>query len=110
MNIQDFKKEINKEIQKVDDELYGEMVINWQLEGEKAAYKKVKELMSQMVEETFGEIMQQMTPIEIANRARLVCECYDSPFVYEGHNYYDINIVEDAFTMGAKWILAQLKV
>ena len=110
MNIQDLKKQILAEIGKVDNEIEGQMVINWQLEGQKAAYKKVKELIADMIEQSYGEVLNQMTDTEIQRRAKMVAECYTPSYTSQGGiDSYDFNIVTDAFVSGAKWILNQLK-
>ena len=95
------------ESDKVDMELQGQMFVQWQLEGKKAAFQEVKKLLAELVEQSYGEILQQTTDTELNRRARMVAECYGSHDV-NGNDYYDIHQMESAFFDGAKWILNQL--
>ena len=107
MNIIEFKEQIFSAINKVDEELQGQMFIQWQLEGKKAAFQEVKKLLAELIEQSYGEILRQTTDTEIKRRAQMVAECYGSHNV-NGNDYYDIHQMESAFFDGAKWILNQL--
>ena len=109
MNIKEFKEQILSASNKVDEELQGQMFIQWQLEGKKAAFQDVKKMLEELIEQSYGEILRQTTDTEIKRRARMVAECYDPSYTSAGGiDSYDIETVIDAFTSGAKWILSQL--
>ena len=109
MDIKEFKEQIISASNKVDEELQGQMFIQWQLEGKKAAFQDVKKMLAELIEQSYGEILRQTTDTEIKRRARMVAECYGSHNV-NGNDYYDIHQMESAFFDGAKWILNQLKI
>lgn len=107
MNIKEFKEQILSASSKVDEELHGHMIVQWHLEGKKAAFQDVKKMLEELIEQSYGEILRQTTDTEIKRRARMVAECYGSHNV-NGNDYYDIHQMESAFFDGAKWILNQL--
>lgn len=109
MNIKEFKEQILSASNKVDEELQGQMFVQWQLEGKKEAFQDVKKMLEELIEQSYGEILRQTSDIEIARRARMVVECYKTHNV-NGNNYYDIHQMESVFFDGAKWILNQLKI
>ena len=109
MDIQEFKEKIMSKIDEVDRDIDGQMCIQWQLEGKREAFMDVKKLIAELIDKTYGEILQQTTDTEIARRARMVVECYGSQNV-NGNDYYNVHQMEGAFFDGAKWILSQLKI
>lgn len=111
MKVQDLRSKVLNEIDNINAQLEGQMIVNWQLEGKKAAYKNIKDMLSEMANETIGESLRNMTDKELEDKGYQVSECYLPRLIdNKGVKCYGENIVVDAFINGAKWILSQLKV
>ena len=90
--------------------IYGQPVLRKVAEDITPDYPQLKELIADMIEQSYGEVLNQMTDTEIQRRAKMVAECYTPSYTSQGGiDSYDFDIVTDAFVSGAKWILNQLK-